>query len=80
MGFSRLFVLHACGNGEYNIVNEQLHITNATTAQQIRAFKITKVPNSNYVALPPASNSKEKNEMEEAMKTITSMNLNWSKK
>lgn len=73
-------MLHACGNGEYNIVNEQVHITNATTAQQLRAFKITRVPNSNYISLPPASTAKEKTEMEEAMKKITSMNLNWSKK
>lgn len=80
LGFSRQFVLQVCGNGEYNIINEQMHINNATTAQQLRAFKVTRVPNSNYVALPPAANAKEKSEMEEALKLITNLNLNWAKK
>lgn len=80
LGFSRKFVLLACPNGEYQIVNEQLHVSNATTAQQVRAFKVTKVPRSNFLQLPPAKTDEEKKQAEEALKLISTMNLDWAKK
>lgn len=80
LGFSRKFVLLACPNGEYQIINEQLHVTNATTAQHVRAFKTNKKPNSNFLQLPPASTDEEKRQLEEALTTISTMNLEWSKK
>lgn len=80
LGFSRKFVLLACPNDEYQIINEQLHVTNATTAQHVRAFKTNKKPNSNFLQLPPAKTDEEKKQLEEAVKSITTMNLDWSKK
>lgn len=80
LGFSRKFVLLACPNGEYQIINEQLHVSNATTAQHVRAFKAGKTPRSNYLSLPPARTDEEKKQAEEALKLITTMNVEWSKK
>lgn len=80
LGFSRKFVLVACPNGEYQIVNEQLHVSNATTAQQTRAFKVKKEPKSNFLQLPPAKTDEEKQELEKALQLITTLSLEWSKK
>lgn len=80
LGFSRKFVLLAGNNGEYQIVNEQFHISNATTAQHTRAFKTNKKPKSTFLQLPPAKTDEEKRQLEEALQTITTMNLEWSKK
>lgn len=80
LGFNRTFVLAAASNGEYTIINEQLHVSNATTAQQQRAFKIVRVARPSHLTIEPAQNPKEKNDMAEALKTITNLNLEWSKK
>lgn len=80
LGFSRKFVLLACPNGEYQIINEQLHVSNATTAQHMRAFKANKKPKSNFLQLLPAKTDEEKKQLEEAFRTISTMNLEWSKK
>lgn len=80
LGFSRKFVLLALPSGEYQIINEQLHVSNATTAQQVRAFKSAKRPRSNFLKLPPAKSDEEKKQVEDALKTISTMNLEWSKK
>lgn len=80
LGFSRKFVLLACPNGEYQIINEQLHVSNATTTQYMRAFKVGKPPKSNFLQLPPAKTEEEKKQLEEALKLISTMNEEWSKK
>lgn len=80
LGFSRLFVLKALPNGEYCILNDQFNVSNATTAQQVRAFKVTRVPRSNFVSLPPAKTQQEQSEMADALKQISTLNLDWSKK
>lgn len=80
LSFFRTFVVKAGHNGEYTIINDMLVVTNATSAQQRRAFKVTKIPRAFYDSLPPAQTEQDKNEMAEAFKQITTTNLDWSKK
>lgn len=80
LGFSRTFVLKAVEHGEYKILNDMLLVTNATSAQHVRAFKVTKLPRSNFVSLPPAQSVKEKKKMRIAFKEITTLNINWSER
>jgi len=80
IGFTRTFTLASAPNGEYNITNEQLYVSNATTQQQQRAFKFVRVAKANHLSVEPAQTDKEKTEMAQALKAITSLNLEWSKK
>ncbi|XP_025831545.1 nuclear RNA export factor 1 isoform X3 [Agrilus planipennis] len=78
LGFTRTFILGANDNNEYRIINEQLHVSNATTIQQQRAFKVVKVAKDNIFT--SSFTEAEKKEMIEAVKTFTTMNMEWSKK
>ncbi|KAF5302375.1 hypothetical protein FQA39_LY10414 [Lamprigera yunnana] len=80
LGFARTFILCKHYNNEYKIVNEQLHVSNGTTIQQQRAFKIVKVSKPLSFTLNKAQNPTEKEDMANAFKTITTLNLEWSKK
>lgn len=81
-GFSRTFVLIGRRNGEFNIINETLHITNATTSLANRAFKIVKVTNTlpTDLQLFCAHEPLEKKNMVEALSKITTLNTNWARK
>lgn len=80
LGFSRTFVLKAGPNREYKILNDMLLVTNVTSSRQRCAFKLNKVPRSNYVSLPAARTEKEMIEMAEAFQQITNLTLYWSKR
>lgn len=73
-------MLIACRDGEYQIINEQLHISNATADQQARAFKYHKVSKVILLQLPPAQSCEQKQKLEEALNMISTMNIEWSKK
>ncbi|KAF5294243.1 hypothetical protein FQR65_LT10829 [Abscondita terminalis] len=80
IGFTRTFVLCKCPNDEFQIINEQLHVSNATSIQQQRAFKIVKVSKPLSSFFIKAENPQEKAEMAKVFKVITTLNLEWSKK
>ncbi|KAK5643390.1 hypothetical protein RI129_007235 [Pyrocoelia pectoralis] len=79
LGFARTFVLLKVVNNEFKIVNEQLHVSNATTSQQQRAFIMGK-PNKqlSLQILKPTSDA-EQDEMTNSFKLLTSLNSEWSK-
>lgn len=79
-GFTRSFVLLAGKFGEYNIVNEQLHVTNATSAQAEMAFTKPFVFKQLPGNLDNASTMEEKKEMVLAMRKITNLNFKWCRK
>lgn len=79
-GFTRSFVLLAAKFGEYNIVNEQLHVTNATSAQVEVAFKKPFVFKQLPGNIDNASTKEEKKEMVLAMRKITNLNFKWCRK
>ncbi|KAH0810681.1 hypothetical protein GEV33_012114 [Tenebrio molitor] len=77
VGFNRCFVLESI-NGEYCIINEQLHVFNALTSQQVKAFKHDRPIRPQM--LPPAQTTKQKAQMITAMKLITNLTTEWAKK
>lgn len=77
IGFNRAFVLESV-NGEYCIINEQLHVFNALTSQQAKAFKHERAVRPQM--LPPAQTPKQKLQMINAMKMITNVTTEWAKK
>ncbi|XP_017772485.1 PREDICTED: uncharacterized protein LOC108559648 isoform X1 [Nicrophorus vespilloides] len=79
-GFTRTFVLIKVGTNEYSIVNEMLHISNATSSQHQRAFKFCKVPKPFYVKLPLPQTDKEKDEMVDGVSQITNLRVEWARK
>lgn len=81
LGFLRTFVLHGEPNGRYVIVNEEMHVNNATTLQQNSSFKHTRLPgNISILNRLEPRDDKEKNELIKAMSSISTMNMQWSKK
>lgn len=78
-GFTRTFVLTRGLNDQYNIVNEELHVNNVTTKQQQIAFR-HKRPSVINGPIPLPKNDKERSELVSALKQITTMNMDWSKK
>lgn len=81
-GFSRTFILQQIENGEYQIVNETLHVTNATTSLANRAFNIVKV--QPQVSLKPnlqmSDVNNEKNDFINSFSKITTLNKFWAQK
>lgn len=76
-GFARHFVLESINN-EYCIINDQLHVYNALTSQQAKAFTVSRPLRDNN--LPPAQNGKQESQLIEAMQALTNLNQEWSKK
>lgn len=77
-GFTRTFVLTAAAHGEYNIINEQVHIFNATTVQVQRAFKFVKVPS--IIQNPKLYTNEDKNCIIETFARISTLNMENAKK
>ncbi|XP_044254470.1 nuclear RNA export factor 1-like [Tribolium madens] len=77
MGFNRCFALESI-NGEYCIINEQMHVFNALTSQQVKAFKHERPIRPQM--LPPAQTPKQKSQIITAMKLITNLTTEWAKK
>ncbi|XP_022902675.1 nuclear RNA export factor 1-like isoform X2 [Onthophagus taurus] len=80
LGFSRVFVLLAGVNDEYSIVNEQLHVYNATSAQVIRSFKQPKISRPSHIQIPPPKNIKEQVMLAEALVSLTGLDIEWATK
>lgn len=80
-GFTRTFVLQGIENGEFVIINEMLHITNATTSLANRAFKIVKVGGQkNLKAGVYAKEPGEKLDLVNAFCKLTTLNKSWARK
>lgn len=77
MGFNRCFVLESI-NGEYCIINEQLHVFNALSSQQVKAFKHERPMRPQM--LSTAQTPKQKSQVITAMKLITNLTTEWAKK
>ncbi|XP_044730983.1 nuclear RNA export factor 1-like [Chrysoperla carnea] len=77
-GFTRTFVLTAAAHGEYNIINEQVHIFNATTVQVQRALKVVKVPS--IIQNPKLYTNEDKNCIIETFARISTLNMANAKK
>lgn len=69
-GFNRCFVLEF-RDSEYKIANEQMHVFNALTSQQVTAFK---KPNILHEAKNPA----QKNQMVNTFAIITNLTKEWA--
>ncbi|KRT81639.1 hypothetical protein AMK59_6315, partial [Oryctes borbonicus] len=80
LNFTRTFVLLAGGNREYTIINEMVHISNATTTQAARAFKMVKPPRSSRICIPQPKDAKEILQIVETVKILTGMTTEWSNK
>ncbi|KAI4462905.1 nuclear rna export factor [Holotrichia oblita] len=78
--FTRTFVLRAGNDREYTILNEMVHISNATTFQASIAFKKVRAPTDDYIPIPRPKNTEEMLEILRAIETLTGMNREWSKK
>lgn len=82
LGFTRTFVLLKGVRNEFKIVNEQLYVSNATTSQKQRAFKMLK-PNKQLslqtIKLVKPTSDAEKIKMTYSFKILTKLNLEWSK-
>ncbi|PSN46403.1 hypothetical protein C0J52_15903 [Blattella germanica] len=76
--FYRVFVLVKTGPKSYQIANETLHITNATTEQAEEAFRYPKPPPRISVDLN--ENDFKKEQMVQFMSELTMMNKKWSRK
>ncbi|KAI4463113.1 nuclear rna export factor [Holotrichia oblita] len=77
--FTRTFVLRAGNDREYTILNEMVHISNATTFQASIAFKKVRAPTDDYIPIPRPKNTEEMLEILRAIETLTGMNREWSK-
>ncbi|XP_049841930.1 nuclear RNA export factor 1-like isoform X2 [Schistocerca gregaria] len=79
--FMRTFVLIRRANDEYQIVNDIMYVTNATTAEAELAFKYTK-PYTNPKIIRPQRHvtESEKNTMTKIYMTLTDMRSEWSRK
>lgn len=78
--FNRTFVLYCLNAQEFCIVNEQVHLTNATTQQQQKAFKFEKPTTTYTLEVSTPQNIREENELVEALRQITTLNDEWSRK
>ncbi|XP_049841931.1 nuclear RNA export factor 1-like [Schistocerca gregaria] len=77
--FMRTFVLVRRPNGEYQIANDIMYVTNATTDEAEDAFRFTK-PNTNLKKIRPPREVTEsdKNSMTEKYSQLTNMTSEWS--
>lgn len=79
LGFSRTFVLEMLNVGEeWCIVNEQLHVHNALNIQLTSSFKKPKPLYADVI--PEAQTLKDQQQLADALKIITNLNTDWSKK
>ncbi|XP_049794988.1 nuclear RNA export factor 1-like [Schistocerca nitens] len=79
--FMRTFVLVRLANNEYQIVNDIMYITNATTAEAEDAFRYMK-PETNLKKIRPLMRLREgdENSMIEMYSHLTNMTTEWSHK
>lgn len=77
LGFSRTFALGMLGT-EWCIVNEQLHVHNALSVQLTNSFKVPKPIHMD--TKPVAETAKDQHQLANALKIITNLNMDWSKK
>ncbi|GJQ65380.1 hypothetical protein Trydic_g7490 [Trypoxylus dichotomus] len=80
LNFTRTFVLLAGADREYTILNEMVHISNATTTQASTAFQLVKPLRSDRIHIPQPKDAKEMLQIVETVKILTGMNMEWSKK
>lgn len=78
--FTRTFVLRAGNDREYTILNEMVHISNATTFQASIGFKRVRAPTDDYIHIPRPRNTEEMLEIVRAIEVLTGLNREWSKK
>ncbi|XP_044254950.1 nuclear RNA export factor 2-like isoform X2 [Tribolium madens] len=71
LGFNRYFILE-CRDKNFRIANEQLHIFNALSSQQAKAFKKPRV-------LQEPRNETQKNQMLNTFAIITNLTKEWAK-
>lgn len=57
-----------------------VHISNAMTVQAAKAFKDVKVSRDDHIRIPLPQDSTEMLQLIEALKTLSGMNMAWSKK
>lgn len=75
LGFCRTFVLESI-NGEYCIINDQLHLYNALSHQQTNAFKVAKTPIDTKVPIPETE--EQEKQLLECFQAITKLNTDWA--
>lgn len=79
--FCRTFVLTASGNGEYKIINDLLHVSNATTTLANRSFKHVKTSKYKIQArFSQVLNETDKQDYVETLSNITGLTKEWSKR
>ncbi|XP_018573360.1 nuclear RNA export factor 1-like [Anoplophora glabripennis] len=79
LGFSRTFALQMLSAGqEWVIINEQLHVYNALNVQLSTSFKNPKPTRIDII--PVAETVKDQQQLANALKIITNLNTDWSKK
>lgn len=79
--FSRTFILAARELGEYCIMNEMLHVSNATNILASRAFKNVRVTKpKNTTIVQKAQSQTEKGEFIQVISKVTGLNVEWSKR
>ncbi|XP_063245027.1 nuclear RNA export factor 1-like [Bacillus rossius redtenbacheri] len=81
--FSRTFVLLEVKPNEFQVVNEMLHVVNATTAQVMESFKYKRPPIVvQSIARNAAQNLTEvdKSQLVGILSDVTEMNRQWSRK
>lgn len=80
--FYRVFVLKEINPKCFQIANESLHISNATTKEAETAFKVTKPVITRKMLASKTGNlsENEKTQMTDTMSMLTTMNKKWSNK
>nr|CAD7574485.1 unnamed protein product [Timema californicum] len=82
--FNRTFILLRMGEGEYQVTNEMVHISNATTEQNTKTFlhPLTSIPSVPTIASTAdrVLTESEKAQMTQMFSQITEMNYLWSRK
>nr|CAD7439116.1 unnamed protein product [Timema bartmani] len=82
--FNRTFILLRMGEGEYQVTNEMVHISNATTEQNTKTFlhPLTSIPSVPTIASTAdrVLTESEKAQMTQMFSQITEMNYQWSRK
>lgn len=81
--FVRTFVLLRMANEEYQVANDQLYVTNASTRQAKEAFRHKRVPLSRpprELPPPPQLSDCDKLQMSKILAQLTEMNEVWSYK
>lgn len=74
-------MITSAGNGEYRIINDLLHVSNATTTLANRSFKHVKTTKYKIeTSFSKIQNETDKEDYIEALSNITGLTKEWSKR